>query len=104
MSETPDSEYTDVSVPDEQLPEDLQPGEDNPLAGRRWGVYKGRKPKIDPAEVRRLHFEERLSPTAIAKQLGIARSSVYRFLPASRQPVAQELTSPNRREAQNPEA
>ena len=32
MSETPDSEYTDVSVPDEELPEDLQPGEENPLA------------------------------------------------------------------------
>ena len=52
---------------------------------RRRGVYKGRKPKIDPAEVRRLHFEERLSPTAIAKQLGIARSSVYRFLPGTNQ-------------------
>jgi hypothetical protein len=32
MSETPDSEYTDVSVPDEDLPEDLMPGDDNPLA------------------------------------------------------------------------
>jgi len=32
MSETPDSDYTDVSVPDEQLPEDLQTGGDNPLA------------------------------------------------------------------------
>ena len=73
-------------------------------AAKVRGVYKGRRPKIDPAEVRRLHFEERLSPTAIAQRLGIARSSVYRFLPASRQPVAQELTSPNRREAQNPEA
>jgi hypothetical protein len=33
MSETPDSEYTDVSVPDEELPEDLQQGEQNPLVG-----------------------------------------------------------------------
>ena len=33
MTETPDSDYTDVSVPDEQLPEDLQPNDDNPLAG-----------------------------------------------------------------------
>jgi hypothetical protein len=32
MTETPDSDYTNVSVPDEELPEDLQPGEDNPLA------------------------------------------------------------------------
>ena len=50
-------------------------------AAKTRGVYKGRKPKIDPAEVRRLHREERLSPTAIARRLGIARSSVYRFLP-----------------------
>jgi hypothetical protein len=32
MTETPDSDYTDVSVPDEQLPDDLRPGDDNPLA------------------------------------------------------------------------
>ena len=32
MSETPDSDYTDVSIPDEGLPEDLQTGGDNPLA------------------------------------------------------------------------
>ena len=33
MTETPDSDYTDVSVHDEELPEDLQPSDDNPLAG-----------------------------------------------------------------------
>ena len=33
MSETPDSDYTDVSVPDEDLPEDLQTGRGQP-AGR----------------------------------------------------------------------
>jgi hypothetical protein len=32
MTETSDSDYTNVSVPDEDLPEELQPGEDNPLA------------------------------------------------------------------------
>jgi hypothetical protein len=33
MSEQePESDYTNVSVPDEELPGDLQPGEDNPLA------------------------------------------------------------------------
>jgi hypothetical protein len=32
MTETPDSDYTNVSVPDEELPEDLQSSEDNPLA------------------------------------------------------------------------
>ena len=73
-------------------------------AAKVRGVYKGRRPKIDPAEVRRLHAEERLSPTDIAKQLGIARSSVYRFLPETRQSAAQELTPPDRREAQNTEA
>ena len=50
-------------------------------AAKVRGVYRGRRPKIDPVEVRRLHEEERLSPTAIARRLGIARSSVYRFLP-----------------------
>ena len=52
-------------------------------AAKARGVYKGRKPKIDPAEVRRLHMQEGLSPTAIAKRLNIARSSVYRFLPTA---------------------
>ena len=36
MSESeqePESDYTQVSVPDEELPEDLRAGEDNPLAG-----------------------------------------------------------------------
>lgn len=33
MSEQePESDYTNVTVPDEELPEDLQAGEDNPLA------------------------------------------------------------------------
>jgi DNA invertase Pin-like site-specific DNA recombinase len=41
------------------------------------GVYRGRKPKIDPQEVRKaLHAGE--SPTALAQRLGVARSSVYR--------------------------
>ncbi|MBP1807456.1 recombinase family protein [Rubellimicrobium aerolatum] len=54
-------------------------------AAKARGVYTGRKAKIDPEEVRRLHTEERLSPTAIARRLGIARSSVYRFLPGAGQ-------------------
>lgn len=56
-------------------------------AAKERGVYKGRKPKIDPAEVRRLHEEERLSPSTIARRLGIARSSVYRFLPGAENPA-----------------
>jgi DNA invertase Pin-like site-specific DNA recombinase len=44
------------------------------------GVYKGRRPSIDPATVRRLRVEEKLGPTAIAQRLGIGRASVYRVL------------------------
>lgn len=43
------------------------------------GVYKGRKPSIDPEEVRRMR-DEGMGATAIAKQLGIGRASVYRVL------------------------
>ena len=54
-------------------------------AAKERGVYKGRKPRIDPEEVRQLSDKEKLSPSAIAKRLGIARSSVYRFLPEAHQ-------------------
>lgn len=43
------------------------------------GVYKGRKRSISSAAVRELHGQG-LGPTAIAKQLGIGRASVYRAL------------------------
>jgi DNA invertase Pin-like site-specific DNA recombinase len=43
------------------------------------GVYKGRKPRIDKSEVRRLR-ESGLSASAIAQQLGVGRASVYRVL------------------------
>lgn len=43
------------------------------------GKYKGRKPEIDPGEVRRLR-DTGLGATEIAKQLGIGRASVYRVL------------------------
>jgi DNA invertase Pin-like site-specific DNA recombinase len=43
------------------------------------GVYTGRKPTIDPAEVQALK-DEGLGATAIAKKLGIGRASVYRIL------------------------
>jgi DNA invertase Pin-like site-specific DNA recombinase len=42
------------------------------------GAYKGRKPSIDAAKVKALAAT--MGPAAIAKQLGIARSSVYRML------------------------
>jgi len=44
------------------------------------GVYRGRKPSIDTAEIRRLRDQEGLGPTAIARRLGIGRASVYRAL------------------------
>ncbi len=47
------------------------------------GIYRGRKPSIDPAEVRRLRERDGLGPTAIARRLGIGRASVYRALGAS---------------------
>jgi DNA invertase Pin-like site-specific DNA recombinase len=50
-------------------------------ASKERGIHTGRRPKIDPDEVRRLYVDEKLSASAIAKRLGIARTSVYRFLP-----------------------
>jgi DNA invertase Pin-like site-specific DNA recombinase len=49
-------------------------------AAKERGVYKGRRPSIDPAEVRRLQQEEGLGATEIAERLGIGRASVYRVL------------------------
>lgn len=46
---------------------------------RKAGVYKGRKPSIDPEAVRRLK-DEGLGATAIAERLGVGRASVYRLL------------------------
>ena len=43
------------------------------------GVFKGRKPSIDVAKVKALR-ESGMGPAAIAKQLKMARSSVYRVL------------------------
>ncbi len=49
-------------------------------AAKARGVYRGRKPSIDPAEVQRLRFEEKLGATEIARRLGVGRASVYRAL------------------------
>jgi DNA invertase Pin-like site-specific DNA recombinase len=50
------------------------------------GVYRGRKPSIDPQEVRKA-LQAGESPSALAKRLGVARSSVYRVA-AEGAPVA----------------
>ncbi|SLN76867.1 DNA-invertase hin [Roseovarius gaetbuli] len=44
------------------------------------GVYKGRKPSIDVDEVKRMRVEEGMGATEIAREMGIARTSVYRVL------------------------
>lgn len=46
---------------------------------KKEGVYTGRKPSIDVEEVKRLRTSG-MGPAAIAKQLKLARSSVYRVL------------------------
>ena len=43
------------------------------------GVYKGRKPTIDRAAIRKLHAEG-LKPSEIARELKIGRTSVWRVL------------------------
>ena len=48
-------------------------------AAKLKGVYKGRKPIIDPAKVRELKVAG-VGVSNIARQLGIARQSVYRVL------------------------
>lgn len=49
-------------------------------AAKARGVYQGRKPCIDPVEVRRLYVDEKMVATAISRLLGIGRASVYRVL------------------------
>ncbi|ERT10710.1 hypothetical protein O185_23300 [Photorhabdus temperata J3] len=43
-------------------------------AAKARGVYRGRKPSIDPSEVYRLYTEEKLGASAIARKLGIGRA------------------------------
>lgn len=54
-------------------------------AAKARGAYKGGKPRIDPEAVRKL-VAEGVRPSHIARQLGISRGTVYRFIP--RQPAA----------------
>ena len=48
-------------------------------AAKAAGVYKGRKPTIDPAKVLELRAAG-VGPAEIAKRLGIGRASVYRVM------------------------
>ena len=49
------------------------------LKAKKKGVYKGRKPTIDNEKIREL-AKQGLQKTAIAKELGIGRATVYRAL------------------------
>lgn len=49
-------------------------------AAKARGVYQGRKPSINTTEIRRLHIQEKLGPTEIARRLGVGRASVYRVI------------------------
>ncbi len=51
-------------------------------AAKARGVYKGGKRRIDPDAVRQLAAEG-VRPAHIARQLGVSRGTVYRFLPVS---------------------
>lgn len=54
-------------------------GIDAALAKGADSPFKGRPPTIDRIAVRQLH-DDGMPPTTIANNLGIARSSVYRYL------------------------
>ena len=50
-------------------------------AAKARGVYRGRKPSIDPAEIHRLRVEEHLGASAIARRLGIGRQGDRILIP-----------------------
>lgn len=52
-------------------------------AAKDRGVYKGGKPRIDAAEVRRL-IGEGVGVSEVARRLGITRTSVYRIIGESK--------------------
>jgi DNA invertase Pin-like site-specific DNA recombinase len=62
---------------------DCSPPPQAPLEGiaraKAAGVYKGRRPSIDQAQVEKLKADG-LGATEIARRLNIGRASVYRML------------------------
>ncbi len=49
-------------------------------AAKSRGVYLGRKPSVNTAEILRLRLEDKLGATEIARRLGVGRATVYRAL------------------------
>ena len=49
-------------------------------AAKSRGVYRGRKPSVNTAEIQRLRLEDNLGATEIARRLGVGRATVYRAL------------------------
>jgi DNA invertase Pin-like site-specific DNA recombinase len=56
---------------------------------KHQGVYRGGKARLDRERVRKL-ADDGVGPAAIARELGIARSSVYRLLGDGKAPNADE--------------
>ena len=56
-------------------------------AAKARGVYHGRKPSVESAEVYRLSIDEKLGATEIARRLGVGRASVYCALARREQPT-----------------
>jgi DNA invertase Pin-like site-specific DNA recombinase len=65
---------------------------------RRQGAYKGGKPRLDRLQVKELSSRG-LGPAAIARELGMARSSVYRLLREASASHASRTRSPQPRAA-----
>jgi DNA invertase Pin-like site-specific DNA recombinase len=60
-------------------------------AAKARGVYKGGKPRIDPEVIHKL-VAEGVRPAHIARQLGISRGTVYRFIPKAEKAEPSEQT------------
>jgi DNA invertase Pin-like site-specific DNA recombinase len=65
---------------------------------RHQGVYKGGKQRLDKPRVQELSSQG-LGPAAIARELGMARSSVYRLLEEAGTRQSRQARSPQRRAA-----
>jgi DNA invertase Pin-like site-specific DNA recombinase len=65
---------------------------------RRQGVYKGGKQRLDRQRVQELSSQG-LGPAAIARELGMARSSVYRLLEQAGSRQSRQARSRQRRAA-----